>query len=160
MNQTICCFQVNSQLALCSPKSCACTIEISSDPGTDSPYLILLCPLSHIWTLMEELGNQAPIPALKIPVLPSKEVGKQGFTCSIKTERDLWKTFHRATKGGGTEEGRAEGWEILEISQAGVKTCRELGEVPHLWKMGQDHWWIGQCVVPRPSLVFPYTMRP
>lgn len=78
----------------------------------------------------------------------------------IKIEHDPCKTFYRATKGGGTEEGRAKGWEILEISQAGVKTCRELGEVPHLWKTGQDQLWIGQCDVPRPSLVFPSTTNP
>lgn len=63
-------------------------------------------------------------------------------------------------KGGGTEEGRAKGWKILEISQAGVKTCREPGEVPHLWKMGQDQLWNGKWDVPKPSLVFPCTRSP
>lgn len=72
VNQTICCFQVNSQLALCSPTSCACTIGISSEPGTDSPCLILLLPLSHVWALMEELGD-SPVSALKTPVFPSKQ---------------------------------------------------------------------------------------
>lgn len=38
--------------------------------------------------------------------------------------------------------------------------CRELGEVPHLWKMGQDHPWIHQRGVPRLSFVFPYTTSP
>lgn len=78
---------LSGKLSTCTLKctNCACTIEISSDPGTDSPCLILLHPQSHIWTLMEELGNQACVSALKIPVFPSKQVGKQGFPCSIKT---------------------------------------------------------------------------
>lgn len=84
--------------------------------------------------------------ALKIPVVPSKQSGIHGRLFTERREE--------------AQEGRAKGWGILEISQSGVKTCRELGEVPHLWKMGQDHPWIYQRGAPRLSFVFPYTTSP
>lgn len=111
-----------------APQTAPVQLESARTQALLPPSLTLPYPLPHKWVLMGVLESWSLATVPKILLCSSKQsmIHQRLFTQLQREE---------------AREGRAEGWGMLKISQSEVEAFRELGEVPHQQKMGQDQPW-------------------